>query len=67
MKFLLVDSQGHASFVSTKKLKKMETSLYPPLGLLYIGRSLEDEGHEVELIDFISEDFPRKFEKILSS
>ena len=67
MKFLLIDSQGYSSFVFMKKIKKIRTSIYPPLGLLYIGRSLEDEGHEVELIDFNNEVFPRKFEKILAS
>ncbi|MCK5636549.1 MAG: cobalamin-dependent protein, partial [Thermoplasmatales archaeon] len=67
MKFLLIDSQGYSSFVFTKKIRKIKTSIYPPLGLLYIGRSLEDEGHEVELIDFNNEVFPRKFEKILAS
>ncbi len=27
------------------------TSIYPPLGLLYIGAVLENEGHDVEIID----------------
>jgi len=27
----------------------------PPIGLLYIARSLEDEGHFVEVIDFYNE------------
>lgn len=30
----------------------------PPLGLLYIARSIEDEGHEVEVIDFYCESNP---------
>ena len=30
-------------------------SIYPPLGLLYIGASLEQDGHNVEIIDFGAE------------
>ena len=37
----------------------------PPLGLLYIGRSLEEEGHKVEILDLHTEANP--IEKIKSS
>jgi anaerobic magnesium-protoporphyrin IX monomethyl ester cyclase len=44
--------------------KKMEmgvqSSYTPPLGLLYLGRTLEDEGHAVEVIDFYCEKEPMK-------
>lgn len=37
----------------------------PPLGLLYIGRALEDEGHKVSVIEFFDEENPK--EKLLQS
>ena len=33
----------------------IQSSYSPPIGLLYLGRSLEDEGHTVEVIDFYCE------------
>jgi len=36
----------------------LSKSNMPPLGLLYIARSIEDEGHEVEVIDFLCENNP---------
>ena len=32
----------------------------PPLGLLYIARPLEKQGHKIELIDFVAEQFTEK-------
>ena len=31
------------------------SSIYPPIGLLYIGAALEHDGHKVEIIDFGAE------------
>jgi len=60
MKFLLIDSQGYFSFYSSKKITSLATSLSPPLGLLYIGRALEDEGHKVEVIQFLNRKSPKE-------
>lgn len=56
MKFLFIDGQGYTSYVTWKKISKFKTPLFPPLGLLYIGRALEDEGHKVEVIHYFDED-----------
>lgn len=60
MKFLLIDSQGYFSFVSSKRIDSLTTSTSPPLGLLYIGRALEDEGHKVEVIQFPNRKSPKE-------
>ena len=52
MRFLLID----ASF----KLEKSKNPLLPPLGLLYIGRSLEDDGHKVKAFHYFAKDFSEK-------
>lgn len=63
MKFLLINAtKGFLFFSNRKKENTIELSHIPPLGLLYIARSLEDEGHSVEIIDFYNERNP--FEKI---
>ena len=36
------------------------SSIYPPIGLLYIGASLEQKGHKVEIIDFGAESVSEK-------
>ena len=57
MKFLLLNIEtGFEITTGTKKI----TSPSPPLGLLYIARSLEDEGHNVKIIDFSVEKNPKK-------
>jgi len=46
--------------ISSSKQFKTKAIIYPPVGLLYIGRSLEDEGHNVEIIDFNTEKHPKE-------
>jgi len=41
-----------------KQKFELRVPSFPPLGLLYIGRSLEDEGHQAEIIDFNMENNP---------
>jgi len=68
MKFLLL--QIPAGYIYSSKIDKPQnvSSYHPPLGLLYIGRILEDEGHNVELIDFLAERYPmRSLNKELST
>lgn len=60
MNFLLIDGQGIYTFISSKKVSSIGTSLSPPLGILYIGRALEDEGHEVEVIQLSNEKSPEE-------
>ena len=48
---------------SSSKESKTKALIYPPVGLLYIGKSLEDAGYNVEIIDFNVDDHPK--EKIL--
>ena len=46
---------------SQKKMDPIwQLSYSPPIGLLYIGRSIEDEGHIAEIIDFNFEKDPMK-------
>jgi radical SAM superfamily enzyme YgiQ (UPF0313 family) len=68
MKFLLLRASGwdHFSEEGDKDdLEKIRSapffipSVYPPLGLEYIGATLEQEGHKVELID-LSKEKPSK-------
>ena len=60
MKFLLIYGT-ELSHPSVRKQKfEIHGPVYPPLGLLYIGRSLEDEGHHVEIIDFFVDPDPYK-------
>lgn len=52
MKFLLLKiEEGYRQFGLIGKPKKV-ISTYPPLGLEYIGATLEQNGHNVEIIDF---------------
>lgn len=50
MRFLLIENHGFIRLVSNKEVKTFSSLYSPPLGLLYIARSLEDEGHSVEVI-----------------
>jgi radical SAM superfamily enzyme YgiQ (UPF0313 family) len=46
----------------------MYTSIFPSLGLLYLASSLEEEGHTVEICDFLVEDkSDEKLKKLLNS
>ena len=66
MNFLQIDGQGYTDFNHRKKLSRIDTPLFPPLGLLYIGRALEDEGFGVEIRHFFDEDLSkRKIKKSL--
>jgi len=68
MKFLLIDGQGSSSIISSKKISNVGTSYSPPLGLMYLGRSLEDEGYDVEVIQLINEKSPlEKLKKSIKS
>jgi len=60
MKFLLIDVQGSSTIISSKKISSVGTSYSPPLGILYIGRALEDEEHKVEVIQLINEKSPEE-------
>lgn len=52
MKFVLLNVTTTFDFdIYSIKRPTSSSVLSPPLGLLYIGRSLEDEGHKVEIID----------------
>jgi len=44
-------------YLSLNKIGLAKSNM-PPLGLLYIARSIEDEGHDVEVIDFYCESNP---------
>lgn len=63
MKFLLINTtlaykfRGIGKKTKKAKLKSLHT---PPLGLLYVGRSLEDEGHSVEVIELYGEENPEE-------
>lgn len=66
--YLFEFTKGFLFFKSRKKVNVGQTSYSPPLGLLYIARSLEDEGHTVEVIDFFCEENPQEIlQKSLSS
>lgn len=60
MKFLLIDGQGHYRFMSSKNVSSAGASISPPLGLLYLGRALEDEGHSVEILQIFNEKNPEQ-------
>lgn len=65
MKFLLIDGSGHTVFYSSGEMSRLTSLVSPPLGLLYIGRALEDEGHKVELLQLLTEKYPK--EKLIKS
>jgi radical SAM superfamily enzyme YgiQ (UPF0313 family) len=61
MKVLLINTTtGFDSVTSEKRDYRIHLSLSPPIGLLYIARSLEDEGHKVNVIDYSCEENPNK-------
>ena len=57
MKFLLINPPMDYDII--KREFSFEAYL-PPLGLLYIARPLEKQGHKIELIDFVAEEFIEK-------
>ena len=57
MKFLLIRPGNQEN---KKNFFIFTPSTHAPLGLLYLGATLENDGHEVELIDFYAEDVSRQ-------
>jgi radical SAM superfamily enzyme YgiQ (UPF0313 family) len=57
MKVLLINP--FIDFDIVKNIFAIESEL-PPLGLLYLGGILENEGHEAKLIDFCAENYTEK-------
>ncbi len=56
MKFLLI----RAGDKKANKIFFVNTpSTHPPLGLLYLGAVLEQDGHKVDILDYHMEDIPR--------
>ncbi len=56
---VLLDDVKRGIFFQSRKKRSIDQLFYaPPLNLLYLGRSLEDEGHSVEVIDFYCERNP---------
>lgn len=60
MKFSLLQIPPGYEFNNNVDIPQKISSYHPPLGLLYIGQVLEDEGHKVEVIDFLAEKYPLK-------
>ncbi|UCD12999.1 MAG: radical SAM protein [Thermoplasmatales archaeon] len=58
MKIILLYIAPGYEFWSETKKNRTKSSYHPPLGLLYIGATLEDQGHKVEIIDFHAEKHP---------
>ena len=68
MKFLLLNAQTSIGAITPMGKKNQRSLWAQPLGLLYIGAVLEQQGHQVELIDFVAEDFSEdKLRSLLSS
>jgi anaerobic magnesium-protoporphyrin IX monomethyl ester cyclase len=55
MKFLLLRLPEEWQQPGILAIPPATTSIYPPLGLLYLGAMIEQEGHTVEVIDFGAE------------
>jgi len=61
LKALLINvTKGYLFLSLRKKLRSTETSFCPPIGILYIASSLEEEGYTVEVIDFFCERSPEE-------
>ena len=58
MKYLLFQIPSGYEFHPTIGVPQKIVSYHPPLGLLYLGHVLENEGHTVEIIDFCAEKYP---------
>ena len=59
VKVLLFDVKKGLFLPARRKMEAgVQASYSPPIGLLYLGRSLEDEGHSVEVVDFYCEKNP---------
>ena len=61
MKILLINTTtGFDPLTSKENDYRIQLSLSPPIGLLYIARSFEDDGHKVKVIDYSCEEKPNK-------
>lgn len=60
MRFLLLKTSGGWRSLGAKGNLTNDPSIYPPLGLQYLGSVLEQEGHNVEIIDFGAENVSRE-------
>jgi radical SAM superfamily enzyme YgiQ (UPF0313 family) len=58
MRLLLIHIAPGYEYFSEIKKNKTRSAYYPPLGLLYIGSAVEQQGHSVEIIDFHAEKQP---------
>ncbi len=69
MKVLLVRAvKSYVDFIQAEKKNLMYSGSLPSLGLLYLGSALEEDGHKVEICDFLVENNPnRHLEKSLMS
>ena len=68
MKFLLINTARSYSGFALRKIPGLYSPHAPPLGLLYLAKSLEDEGHSTEIIEYFAEKNPyEKIEKLLNS
>ena len=55
MEILLIFITPLYSRYSVSDKKKNKVSAYPPLGILYIGAALENNGHKVTVLDYYSD------------
>ena len=60
MKILLLKTVGMIDPITTGTLYGVyhSAAVYPPLGLEYLGASIEADGHKAEIIDFNLENDP---------
>ncbi len=68
MKFSLLHVPPGYRFSKDSKNPQKMLSYHPPLGSLYLGSVLENEGHDVEVFDFLAEKYPNNtLKKIIPS
>lgn len=60
MNFLLLRCGEKKEKRGTRDEAFFTSAMYPPVGLLYIAAALENDGHNVEVIDFYGENVSRK-------
>ena len=58
MRVLLLNVAPGFRFFNLEKSVLTKSSYFPPLGLLYVGSVLENNGHKVEIVDFLAEKDP---------
>jgi len=68
MNFLFINGTEMVSPTVYKQKFELKSPVYPPLGLLYVAKSLEDEGHKVQLVDFYLDENPfNEIEKLIAN